>query len=501
MAERGKVLWLGGPPSQADHQEHAQRGLLLFEIGSNALEHDAMDFLHARGLVLNAVPPHVPSVVQALRCVAAAVNHGLHVLVLLADSLAHAWVQENLEKVVKAGPARDRVRYRILPNAPEVAETFARFDAGPAVNRALKIHKPSGPELTEQQAFLLQRAFSDCASIELTALPGGRSAITLLVQATLANSLAGPYPLPFFAKIDRSVQILTERDCYERYAQSHIAWHLRPNLQPGRCLIGTELGILVGSFVTRSESLWTLVAQGHAGGAIRALFEETLAGWRDPKSVMSDDVGSIAPELAKVFVHRYVRKRYIQAAAALGFEWEPTAIWEAFLNLPTRRWPRAPIHGDLHADNVRVRGYDAIIIDLARVTMGPPSADPACLEVWIAFQVPPSHVQVDEAAWLTTVRELYAMPALLAAPEAKDGLAPLGWLREGILQTRRVALASSTPAAYAITLALYLLRRAMFDPDPQAPDVDFQRRTWAWILGCQLLEGVQQMECRYQEAA
>lgn len=501
MAERAKVLWVGGPPSKADHQEHAQRNLLVFEIGADALNNDAMDFLQARGIVLNAVPPHVPSVVQTLGCVAAAVNHGLQVLVLLADSVAHAWVQEKLEKVVPAGPARDRVRYRIGATAPEVAELFARFDAGPAVNRALNIQRPSGLELTEQQTFLLQRAFSDCTSIALTPLPGGRSAMTMLVQATLANSLAGPYPLPFFAKIDRSAQTLTERDCYERYAQSHIAWHLRPNLQPGRCLIGTELGILVGSFVTKSESLWSLVSQGHAGGAIHALFNETLAGWRDPKSVMSEDVGSIAPELAKVFVYRNVRKRYIQAAAALGFEWDPAAIWEGLLNLPTRRWPRAPIHGDLHAENVRVRSDDAIIIDLARVTMGPPSADPACLEVWIAFQIPPSYVQVDEAAWLSTVRELYAMPRVLVAPAAKVGPAPLAWLRHGILQTRQVALASSTPADYAITLALYMLRRAMFEPDPQAPEIDCRRRTWAWILGCQLLEVIQQLECKFPEAA
>lgn len=500
MIDRSKVLWLGGPPSPSDLQEHSNRGLLVCEVGSAVQAHGAMDFTLARGLVLNAVPPHVPRIVQALGCVAAAVNHGLHVLVLLADSVAHAWVQEKLEQVVAAGPAREQVRYRIAATSPEIAETFARFDPGPAINLALSIQLPENLELTQQQIFLLQRAFHDCTLISLTPLPGGRSATTVLVQATLANSLAGPHPLPFFAKIDGPTQILTERQCYERYAQSHIAWHLRPNLQPDRCLVGTELGILVGSFVMKSDSLWTLIAQGRAGGAIDSLFDETLASWRDARSVMSEDTGSIAPELAKVFRHKNVRKRFLEAAAALGFQWEPAEIWEGFLNLPTRRWPRAPIHGDLHAENVRVRGDDAIIIDLARVTMGPPSADPACLEVWIAFELPPPGVHVDESAWLSMVRELYASP-LINAQKAPGASCPLSWLGDSILQIRRLALAKSSPTEYAITLALYLMRRAMFAPDPQLPNIDMMRRTWAWILGCQLFEAVRAMEGCYEEAA
>lgn len=500
MRERSKVLWLGGPPSPQDLQEHAQRGLTLCEVGSDALAHDAIDLMHARGLVLNAVPPHVPRVVQTLGCVTAAVNHGLQVLVLLADSVAHAWVQERLEQGLARGPARDRVRYRIAANAPEIAESFARCDAGPAINRALTIQAPEGLELTQQQVFLLRRAFHDCTLIALTPLPGGRSAMTMLVQATLAKSFAGPYPLPFFAKIDRSDLILTERECYERFAKSHIAWHLRPNLQPERCLIGTELGILVGSFVTKSESLWSLITQNRARGAIESLFEETLASWRDARSVMGEDVGSIAPELAKVFQYKNVRQRYVKAAAALGFNREPAAVWEGFLNLPTRRWPRAPAHFDLHAENVRVRGDDAIIIDLARVTVGPPSTDPACMEVWIAFELPPPDVAVNESAWLSAVQQLYAL-SHINAPEVLEEPSRMSWLRDSILQTRRLALAKSSPTDYAITLALYLLRRAMFEPDRQAPEQDFKRRTWAWILGCQLLEAVRAAESCYEEAA
>ena len=76
-----------------------------------------------------------------------------------------------------------------------------------------------------------------------------------------------------------------------------------------------------------------------------------------------------------------------------------------------------------------------------------------------------------------------------------------GWLRGCIDQTRQVAMTTACPTDHAITLASYLLRRAMFKPYAQSPEVDLRRRTCAWILGCKLLEGFQQLECGYQEAA
>jgi aminoglycoside phosphotransferase (APT) family kinase protein len=183
----------------------------------------------------------------------------------------------------------------------------------------------------------------------------------------------------------------------------------------------------------------------------------------------------------------------------MGFQWEPAAIWEGLLNMPTRSWPRAPIHGDLHAENVRVRGNDAIIIDLARATSGPPTADPACLEVWIAFELPPPCAQVDHASWLATVKGLYTFP--LQAPASTAPESPVSWLHDSVMQIRRLAGAYSRPTEYAITLALYLMRRATFEHDPEGGELDLQRRTWAWILGCQLLEAIQSSEGCYQEAA
>jgi hypothetical protein len=498
--ERTKVLWLGAPPRPKHSLEHANRGLALCDVNLDDFDEAALDYAYARGIVFCAMPPKFPAVRRALGGVVRALNHGLCVLILVADSVAHAFVAETIEKLVAKGPARDRIRYRIGAPAHEVAELFARHDPGPAINLALRIDAPAEVQLTDEQRFMLQRAFSDCSAISLLRLPGGRSALTLSVQATLKNSSVGPHPLPFFAKIDRPALIVAEQGCYQRYAESHIAWYLRPNLQPGRCLIGADSGILVGSFVDKSESLWSQIMQGRAEKAIKSLFVETLAGWRHTGASAQTELGSIPPSLEGVFAHANVRRRYVKAAAALGFTRDPQDVWEGFLNLPSRTWAKAPIHGDLHAQNVRVRGQDAIIIDLAKVTLGPPGADPACLEVWIAFEMPcPGH-EVDEAVWLRTVQELFAYRQV-ASPPGVNPSAPLAWLRDGVIHTRAVALGSSTPVEYVITLALYLLRRARFEPDRANAQADELRRTWAWILGCQLLEAVQAIECDYKEAA
>lgn len=497
--DRTKVLWLGAPPRPEHSVEHSNRGLTLCAMDLGDFKGSSTDYAHARGVVCCALPPAVPAVRRALDGIAHALDHGLFVLVLVADSVAHAFLQQAIEKIVTSGPARERIRYRIGAPAHEVAELFARHDPGPAINLSLKIDAPARM-LTDAQRFMLQRAFHDCSSISLVPLPGGRSALALFVQATLTNSAVGPHPLPFFAKIDRAAQIVAEHRCYEQYAESHIAWHLRPNLQPRRCLVGADSGILVGSFVNNSESLWSLIMHGRAERAIKNLFFDTLAGWRGAGTAAQCEVGSISPSLEGVFIHSSVRRRYIHAASALGFTRDPRDIWEGFLNLPSRTWAKGPIHGDMHAENVRVRGEDAIIIDLTKVAMGPPGADPACLEVWIAFQMPSPDLEVNEAVWLQTVQELFSYRQV-ASPAVVDPAAPLAWLRAGVVQARQVALASSTPVEYAITLALYLLRRARFEPDAVNTRADELRRTWAWILGCQLLEALQAIECEYKEAA
>ena len=53
------------------------------------------------------MPPKVSAVTAVLDCVVQALNHGLYVVIMLADSLAHGFVQQQLERHLPKGPARD----------------------------------------------------------------------------------------------------------------------------------------------------------------------------------------------------------------------------------------------------------------------------------------------------------------------------------------------------------------------------------------------------------
>lgn len=278
LPERSRVLWFGASPSSAECAEFANRALDLVQVTNESNP----DFTYARGAVFCAHPPAVPIVASQLGAVRDALDHGLLVFLLASDDAVQIHVWGELPAIVRDGQkAADFIRRRTGTMRPhECAEAIARHDPGKPANSSLDIALVGSAILRTDHRFLIQRAFSDCVAVSLTSLDGGRSASTYLVQATLKASEAGPRPLPFFAKLDSSTKILAERSCYELYAETHIPWYLRPNLQPKRCIIGVDQGILVGSFVEQSESLWEAVLKGKGSRYIHALFEETLLGWR-----------------------------------------------------------------------------------------------------------------------------------------------------------------------------------------------------------------------------
>jgi hypothetical protein len=106
----------------------------------------------------------------------------------------------------------------------------------------------------------------------------------------------------------------------------------------------------------------------------------------------------------------------------------------------------------------------------------------ACLESLIAFQLPAP--RVDKTQWLATLRDHSAVPRVLDALRGNSTHGALGRLRESVQRMRQVALVT------AITLALYLLRRATCEPDPQHLEMDLR-----------LLQGIQHRDCCYREAA
>jgi hypothetical protein len=443
------------------------------------------DFNPARGLVLCGRQPGIPGAVSSSKFSVPALNHGLLVYVLAANKAIHDHIRGELGATVNSSELQKvQVWSRIDPVAShECAEHMARHDPGPDSNRQLRIELSGPGKLTPDQDLLVRRAFTDCSIVTLTALPGGRSANVFSVDAMLKASEAGLRPLPYFMKVDVSNKILAEVDNYRMYAAQHIPWYLRPNLDPSRCVKGTTQGILVGSFVENSKSLWDAVLQGSGSRQIRALFEDTLRAWRSQAHQNVPQTGQLASALVHVFKWDRVQQDTLELARTMGTAMEPKQLWEMALNLPDQQWRVAPMHGDMHGENVRVRGEDSIIIDLAQVANGPLCADLASLEVWLACEVPPQ--DCPQPAWESAMKVLFpGQNAVLPAGGKLDAV-EIKWLRECVAETRRISASiCECDSEYATAVALNLLRRAQY---PSTNEVDRFRRAYAYMLGSQLV--------------
>jgi hypothetical protein len=379
MRNRNHVIWFGKPPTDSAHVEARNRHLAIdhFRGGEPNLDYACAAVFWATSSYLAATADDFE------RFLVAAINQGLYVHVVVADEAAHDDLKRARDKLVGAAFADSALQLKINSAEHEVLERAARHSPGATANRRLQIDCPPDVELSDEQDFLLRRAFSDCKAISLRLLAGGKSgALTLYVDATLSTTTAGPRPMPYFAKLDDPRKLRDELMRYELYAEHHIAWHLRPNFQTKRNILGVGIGILVGNFVEPAYSFWEHTRKGEGPKYIRALFDETLAGWRGQTDwTKLQPHGSVVYELRSYFEPSRVPTQRVADADAFGSVASPAVLWRRLIDLPHEQWRKSPIHGDMHGENVRVRKDDAIVIDFAKTTDGPMCADLVSLEV------------------------------------------------------------------------------------------------------------------------
>lgn len=469
--DRTRVIWKG--KERWALTEFAQRGLFVQNDAADAFK----DLATVRALAIHQEDGDPSSVEQLLRESGAdLLNHGVSIFGIAANDLAAGALRQ---AAVSAGFA-ESVYIRTAPPDHEIAEKIARLQPGPAANRSLEITGAAASTLSVTARLFLQRAFFDCSSISIEPLTGGRSASVFSVHARFTDSVVGPRPLPFFAKVDSRDKIDSEGFNYRFYAEHFIPFNLRPNLDPKRCLSGKDVGILVGNFVEKSESLIDAARRGHAQTALFSLFDNTLRGWR----LQATSSQGIVPAMSGVFSAAKllaIPDRHPEARR-LGATKTPQELEALLKALPIRPYLSAPMHGDLTPFNVRVRGHDAILIDLAHTKQGPLVADAASLEVGLAFE---AGDDTDDKGWSELMDTLYSRDCLLRPPVPPREPRAREWLWSSIRQIRVVALAEEvSPFEYATALAIYLLRRAMFPADSPA---DGFRRAYAYVLAERLI--------------
>lgn len=259
--------------------------------------------------------------------------------------------------------------YGIGSRWDDIARTVSSRLPGSRPNLALLI---CGDEPASDQRTLVRRAFVDHERIDLKRLSGGYSgAVTFRVQA----QRNGGKPIPYFMKIGPRNDILAEFTGYLIGVEPFIPFYLVPPLVKENCCLGARSGLILEHYVTESESLLACAEGGRALSAIACLFSKTLNAWHRPTQTraLKDFLEPKFPSTPD--------REITRAAESLGCPRPLTELRRIF-DYPTMNTevPYGWIHGDLHASNVRVRGSDAVIIDMEKHCVGPLLWDPACLE-------------------------------------------------------------------------------------------------------------------------
>ncbi|WP_342723586.1 hypothetical protein AAFG07_31235 [Bradyrhizobium sp. B097] len=467
MAEaRPEVLWFGPPPTAETECEFLQRDLSLRYCACGA----SVDAANACAAVFQFGSDLPQDVLRAANTHARTlIDSGLRIDIVADDDETMGRVQAFSKSVLNMPGVAARTDLA----AHALAEKIARHDAGKRPRAGLQIEVAGEREpVREVDKILFKRAFAHCSRIVLEELTGGLSeARVFAIHMTVHTSNAGAWPQPDFAKLDRRDKIEKEYRNYRDYADRYIPFGLRPNIHDP--VFGAERGLLVGNFVDRSESLWSLARHNLAARAVTSLIEETLGGWRDQAYGKDSVEGSVAQAMIDAGILRpgELKSRYTEDASRLGITAEPEIILGQLCKL-SQRYRAAPAHGDLHGENVRVRNDHAIVIDLASVVRSAPlTADLAALETWLAFHLPPEcdAQKYEDAIWAAEIDRLYAPTSFLHPPGPCDPTSKFCWMSTVVRQLRRMGIAiQCCSTEYQAAVAVQLLRRCQWDDGPAA---------------------------------
>jgi len=364
-----------------------------------------------------------------------------------------------------------------------IANAVIANPPGPAPNATLKITPASvAAGLSVDSRLLLERAFAVCADVHLEAIEEGNSGVSVYrAHAELAQGVLGKWPQPYFVKIGNRFKIYEEYKIYEERVDPYIPFHLGPHLIRERCCLGASKGLIVGDFVEESESLRDCACQGRAAAAIACLFDRTLLGWhRSPTKVQV----SISSGLSACFPRKIDHQRFARAEA-LGATHTLSQLRSLFDLCTSEPVLVGPIHGDLHAANVRVRATDAIVIDFFSHRIFPLIYDAASLEASLLVEgFADDQRSIEE--WQHSLESLYKtslFDGTLLHPSPKDRSS---WFHACVRQIRRYARQwECSDGQYAGALAVALLIKA--SRDKLVADPEASRRAVAYVFAEKVL--------------
>jgi hypothetical protein len=397
------------------------------------------------------------------------------------------------EGAVLEEPPLPHARYfaRSIPWS-DVANFIQTYIDRSAVNLALQIVVASADAQCSSYEVsmepLIRRAFSDCSDIYLVPLRKGRSGADVFrvhaqIDASAGDAVLGATTQPYFVKIHSRSETVAEYKIYEQEVQPYVPFHLTPHLDTRRCGIGSVAGILVSDFVSESEDLLQCASDGRATSALACLFDRTLLGWH---AQASEERGKALSDPLLASFPSCIEASRLDRARELGAQLTLEQLQALFQCCDSEPVLVGPVHGDLHAKNVQIRGVDAIAIDFGSQSRAPLLFDAAKLEASLLVEMRfPNDIEVHH--WLEVVRPLYEADLLACSPPSVPPGNWATWLYANIRQIRGYARRwQCGDHQYAGALSLALLEKTRKNLDAGEPEAS--RRAAAYLLAELILQ-------------
>lgn len=500
---RSKVLVLGDAP--LEDSEFDVRGLKLLRINLGHLSR--MAFNDARGVVIAESSTSDIAASFFRRYFRDACAAGITTLIKADGKTAAAALQLRDRALAPFNlTPEEHANLRMLVDSKSslLAQTLLTHVPGPQIGAPRVTVFPRRKRLDDEVVGLLQRAFWDCDTLTLEELPGGKTAMqTFRAIATLRwTGGVAPQPMPFFVKIGDRRTILAERRHYKEWAEPFIPFHLRPNVCDPRVVCTLGPSALVCNFVDGASPLRQALRTDQGEGAIFSLFEVTLRGLRIQALRSTQTKGAVqtfikervrAVEIGKNFPERLVTAREMRPSMR-----DPETIEAALISRAGDMRSRWGIyHGDLHAGNVMVRRHDSIVIDFGSMQdFGPLSADPAFLEVSLAFGTDSADSADTFDEWRRFIDEIFLDGSPANPPVPSMDHFHFIWLRKALRELRHVVKCCGvSDCEMQLVLCGCMLRFARLDPsdfkDKALVSLSEKRRAYALVVADRLLQRIE----------
>ncbi len=490
------LLWFGRPPLPGTREKLRTRGFTLLEDPEDiAITNPLLGTSSI--VVLNHGVDDVDTELSGYKHLPAFINHGLLILALVTN-------RDDIPRV------RDTHLARIDPTFPwDKVVTFLTdlnrinfdniisYEPGPKWKGVPIFELGTVERLTPEERLLVDRAFQKAEEVHVRELKRGftESRVFMAYERRLESSIAH-WTQPRLVKIGLRKTLANEVGAM-KVVSPFVPFELRPNLEVH--VEGFRKSVYVADFVDKSESMLDVARAGRAETAISNLFNRTLQRWRDQAWQCEKSRESLAKAAERLgmispgdICSEYLESERIQT---LGIDVH--AQWKVLTDISFEH-RAASIHGDLHGDNVRVRGDDAILIDLGSVkgTDDPGSGAPLCfdvamLEVALVFTCTDQEHKLDfrQTDWEQEIAPFYQLEAILSTPGRVDAPKLGTWLFGCLQRVRAFGIYDqSDPYEYAIALAIAMWRWCKFKSGSAA---DKGRRVVALEFGAQIIRDIE----------